>query len=230
MDKRKKTAVTIVMTCILILIMALVIMYRIKENNSKDYTKYENQNTKETSTIQSSKIGLQRKDIEKIWNDSALEENRQEKEFYRFEFPMYRGESVEEVFSLYFRFYVSCEDGEYYLDPRIIFGGFYNVSDIKDDKISKEFTILSDKESLKFNIFKDEKKSADDGNTYNAMAFSTENIDEFEKIVKSKNVNIKITLDNRKFVFDLGKDEKKKLHSLISDYKKLEEKVCDDKQ
>ena len=38
-------------------------------------------------------------------------------------------------------------------------------------KISKEFTILSDKESLKFNIFKDEKKSADDGNTYNAMAF-----------------------------------------------------------
>ena len=57
MDKRKKTAVTIVMTCILILIMALVIMYRIKENNSKDYTKYENQNTKETSTIQSSKIG-----------------------------------------------------------------------------------------------------------------------------------------------------------------------------
>ena len=55
-------------------------------------------------------------------------------------------------------------------------------------------------------------------------------IDEFEKIVKSKNVNIKITLDNRKFVFDLGKDEKKKLHSLISDYKKLEEKVCDDKQ
>ena len=127
MDKRKKTAVTIVMTCILILIMALVIMYRIKENNSKDYTKYENQNTKETSTIQSSKIGLQRKDIEKIWNDSALEGNRQGKEFYRFEFPMYRGESVEEVFSLYFRFYVSCEDGEYYLDPRIIFGGFYNV-------------------------------------------------------------------------------------------------------
>ena len=62
MDKRKKTAVTIVMTCILILIMALVIMYRIKENNSKDYTKYENQNTKETSTIQSSKIGLQRKE------------------------------------------------------------------------------------------------------------------------------------------------------------------------
>ena len=62
------------------------------------------------------------------------------------------------------------------------------------------------------------------------MVFSTENIDEFEKIVKSKNVNIKITLDNRKFVFDLGKDEKKKLHSLISDYKKLEEKVCDDKQ
>ena len=106
MDKRKKTAVTIVMTCILILIMALVIMYRIKENNSKDYTKYENQSTKETSTIQSSKIGLQRKDIEKIWNDSALEGNRQEKKFYRFEFPKYRGESVEEVFSLYFRFYV----------------------------------------------------------------------------------------------------------------------------
>ena len=123
-----------------------------------------------------------------------------------------------------------CIRDRYYLDTRIIFGGFYNVSDIKDDKISKEFTILSDKESLKFNIFTDEKKSADDGNTYNAMAFSKENIDEFEKIVKSKNVNIKITLDNRKFVFDLGKDEKKKLHSLISDYKKLEEKVCDDKQ
>ena len=62
------------------------------------------------------------------------------------------------------------------------------------------------------------------------MAFSTENIDEFEKIVKSKNVNIKITLDNRKFVFDLDKVEKKKLRSLISDYKKLEEKVSDDKQ
>ena len=76
MDKRKKTAVTIVMTCILILIMALVIMYRIKENNSKDYTKYENQNTKETSTIQSSKIGLQRKDIEKIWNDSETGRKR----------------------------------------------------------------------------------------------------------------------------------------------------------
>ena len=62
------------------------------------------------------------------------------------------------------------------------------------------------------------------------MAFSTENIDEFEKIIKSKNVNIKITLDNRKFTFNLNKDEKKKLRSLISDYKKLEEKVCDDEQ
>ena len=230
MDKKKKTTVTIVMTCILILIMALVIVYRIKENSNKDYTKYENRSTKETVTIQSSKIGLQRKDIEKIWNDSALEGNRQEKEFYRFEFPMYRGESVEEVFSLYFRFYVSCEDGEYYLDPRIIFGGFYNVSDIKDDKISKEFTISSDKGSLKFNIFKDEKKSADDGNTYNAMAFSTENIDEFEKIIKGKNVKLKVTLDNREFVFTLNKDEKKRMHSLISDYKKLQEKVCDGKK
>ena len=40
MDKRKKTAVTIVMTCILILIMALVIMYRIKENNNRDKTPF----------------------------------------------------------------------------------------------------------------------------------------------------------------------------------------------
>lgn len=230
MDKKKKTAVTIVMTCILILIMAIVIMYRIKENSSKDYTKYEGQSNRETVTIQSSKIGLQRKDIEKIWSDSELEGNKQEKEFYRFEFPMYRGESVEQVFSLYFRFYVSCDDGEYYLDPRIIFGGFYNVSDIKDDKITKEFTISSGKDSLKFNIFKDEKKSADDGNTYNAMAFSAENIDEFEKIIKGKKINLKITLDKKEFTFSLTKDEKKKLRSLISDYKKLEEKVCEEKQ
>lgn len=87
MDKRKKTAVTIFMTCILILIMALVIMYRIKENNSKDYTKYENQNTKETSTIQSSKIGLQRKDIEKYGMTVRWRETGRKRNFTDLNFP-----------------------------------------------------------------------------------------------------------------------------------------------
>lgn len=216
-------SITIFMSCLILLVSIIIIIVKINSNHIPDYTVFEKGQTDETVTIQSEKIGLDTQTIEKIWNNSSLEGNKKDKSYYRFEFPVYRGESENEAFSLFFRFYVSCEDGENYLDPRVIFGGYYNISDMSDDDtIRKNFVITSGKEELQFEIFKDEKKEAQDGNAYSMMAFSTNKISELEKICEKKKISLIITLDEKEYKYKLTEEERKKLKALVSNYVNLQ--------
>lgn len=221
-------SITIFMSCLILIVSIIIIVVKINNSHTPDYTVSDNGQTKETVTIQSQKIVLDTQTIEEIWNDSSLEGNKKDKSYYRFEFPIYRGESENEAFSLFFRFYVSCEDGENYLDPRVVFGGYYNISKIaEEEKVSKTFVIASGKKELKFDIFKDEKKEDQDGNAYNMMVFSTNNISELEKICKKKKINLKITLNEKEYQYKLTQEERKKLNVLVSSYVKLQKETSD---
>jgi hypothetical protein len=214
------------MTCLILVISIIIIIIRVYINQVPNDTIFNHENANELLTIQSQKIDLDTRTVEQIWQDSDLEGNKKESTYYRFEFPIHRGDSEEQAFSLYFRFYVSCEDGENYLDPRIIFGGYYNITEISEDgAVAKSFSIASGEKVLKFNIFKDEKKEAQDGNTYNMMAFSTSNISDLEQISNSSKISIIITLDEKEYRYNLTKDERKKLKKLVLCYTNLKKQT-----
>ena len=217
MKETSKKSIVIFTTSIVIIVLAIIIVL-----NMNGYFAGKNNEIKETVTIQSKKISLDIEKIEAIWNDSKLEGNKKEIAYYRFEFPMYRGESEKEAFSLYFRFYVVCEEGENYLDQRIIFGGYYNIADLaEDNKINKKFSISSGKNEMSFDIFKDEKKKFEDGNSYNMMAFSTVDVEKLQEIAGNKNVKIKITLGDKEYEYKLKKEERNKLKALVVKYLNL---------
>lgn len=220
MKNLSRKGITILMTCMLIIVSIIVIILKVNDANISD-----NRNS-ETATVQGKKMNLDTASVEKIWKDSGLEGNKKDNTYFRFEFPMYRGENAKEVFSLFFRFYVSCEDGENYLDSRIIFGGYYNIEGLSPNKeIGKTFSISSGDEKLKFNIFKDEEVKAQDGNSYSTMAFATEDISILEKMTDNKKISINISLDNKQYSYKLNKNERKNFKTLILNYSKLQKET-----